>query len=283
MAGQHTLRWVERRKAFREILFGSRTWGIALVTTTLSAQMPMADEHGTSVATDGKEASGTSTCCPRRRTPGSGRAPDLNYTMGKGRALCTVEGPAQIADMVETGLKGVSGAAIPPAASDVQTSAASTEIAADFGTATGGLARSQAAAHAALVRLRARACVRNNEWQFEKAETDFQALVAEAERRKVAPGEMLEPLLNLALNVSNYGRCIEADRLFREADAQAARPSDPLPVAQVQTYRALHSGALCDTHVTAVIAAGNPGRPTSGSVPHHDQNAPWTNFGILSL
>jgi len=283
MAGQHTLNRFERRKAFRHVLFGSRTWGIALVTTTLAAPMPMADEPGTAVATDGKEASGTSTRCPRRRTPGSGSVPDLIYTMGKGRALLTAEGPAQIADMVESGLKAVSGAGMLPTASDVQTSAASAEIAADFGAATGGLARSQAAAHADLIRLRARACVRNNEWQFEKAETDFQAHAAQAERRKAVQGQMSEALLNLALNVSNCGRGIEADRLFREADAQAACASDPLPVAQARTYRALHSGALCDTHVAAVIPAGNPGRPTSGSVPRHDQNAPWTNFGILVL
>ena len=170
----------------------------------------------------------------------SGKAPYLAYSSGKGGALYAAEGPAQIADMLETGLKVVSGAAKAPAASEVQTSAASAEIAADFGGATGGLARSQAAATADPARLRARAYVQNNEWRFEKAETDFQALLTDAEQRRAAPAEMAEALLNLALNVSNNGRFVEADRLFRDADAQLALAGDPLLSAQARTYRALH-------------------------------------------
>jgi len=170
----------------------------------------------------------------------SGKAPYLAYNSGRGGALYAAEGPAQIADMLETGLKVVSGATKPPAASEVQTSAASAEIAADFGGATGGLARSQAAATADPARLRTRAYVQNNEWRFEKAETDFQALLTDAEQRRAAPAEMAEILLNLALNVSNNGRFVEADRLFRDADAQLALASDPLLSAQARTYRALH-------------------------------------------
>lgn len=170
----------------------------------------------------------------------AGKAPYLAYNSGRGGALYAAEGPAQIADMLETGLKVVSGAARPPAASEVQTSAASAEIAADFGGATGGLARSQAAATTDPARLRARAYVQNNEWRFEKAETDFQALVTDAEQRRAPPAEMAEALLNLALNVSNNGRFVEADRLFRDADAQVALASDPLLAAQARTYRALH-------------------------------------------
>lgn len=170
----------------------------------------------------------------------AGKAPYLAYNSGRGGGYFTAEGPAQIADVLETGLKVVSGAMKPPAASEVQSSAASAEIAADFGGATGGLARSQAAAAADPARLRARAYVQNNEWRFEKAETDFQALVADAERRRAPPAEMGEALLNLALNVSNNGRFVEADRLFRDADAQVAAAGDPLLAAQARTYRALH-------------------------------------------
>lgn len=167
-------------------------------------------------------------------------APYLAYSSNKGGGLYAAEGPAQIADVLETGLKVVSGAMKPPAASAVQTSAASAEIAADFGGATGGLARSQAAAATDPARLRARAYVQNNEWRFEQAETDFQALVADAEARRAPPAEMAEALLNLALNVSNNGRFAEADRLFRDADAQVAAAADPLLAAQARTYRALH-------------------------------------------
>ena len=170
----------------------------------------------------------------------AGQSPYLAYNSGRSGGFYVAEGPAQIADVLETGLKVVSGAAKPPTASEVQTSAASAEIAADFGGATGGLARSQAAATADPARLRARAYVQNNEWRFEKAETDFQALVADAERRRAAPAEMAEALLNLALNVSNNGRFLEADRMFRDADAQVAIAGDPLLAAQARTYRALH-------------------------------------------
>ncbi|WP_430426090.1 CHAT domain-containing protein [Phenylobacterium sp.] len=170
----------------------------------------------------------------------AGKAPYLAYSSNKGGGLFAAEGPAQIADVLETGLKVVSGAMKPPSASAVQTSAASAEIAADFGGSTGGLARAQAAAAADPARLRARAYVQNNEWRFEAAETDFQALVADAEARRAAPAEMAEALLNLALNVSNNGRFAEADRLFRDADAQVAAAADPLLSAQARTYRALH-------------------------------------------
>lgn len=170
----------------------------------------------------------------------AGKAPYLAYASGKGGGLYAAEGAAQIADVLEAGLRVVSGAAKPPALSDVQTSAASAEIAADFGGATGGLARSQAAAAADPGRLRARAYVQNNEWRFEQAETDFQALVADAEARRAPPAEMGEALLNLALNVSNNGRFAEADRLFRDADAQVTAAADPLLSARARTYRALH-------------------------------------------
>ncbi|MBX3482353.1 CHAT domain-containing protein [Phenylobacterium sp.] len=169
-----------------------------------------------------------------------GNAPYLAYTTRRGGGTFTAEGPAQIADVLETGLKVVSGAAKAPAVNDVQTSAASAEIAADFGGATGGLARSQAAAAADPARLRARAYVQNNEWRFEQAETDFQALVADAEARRAPPAEMGEALLNLALNVSNNGRFAEADRLFRDADVQVAAANDPFLSSQARVYRALH-------------------------------------------
>ncbi|WP_293677139.1 CHAT domain-containing protein [uncultured Phenylobacterium sp.] len=168
------------------------------------------------------------------------QAPYLAYGGKKGSGFYAAEGAAQIADVLETGLRVVAGAAKPPAASDVQTSAASAEIAADFGGSTGGLARAQAAAAADPARLRARAYVQNNEWRFEQAETDFQALVADAEARRAPPAEMGESLLNLALNISNNGRFAEADRLFRDADLQVEAANDPLLAARARTYRALH-------------------------------------------
>lgn len=187
----------------------------------------------------------------------AGKAPYLAYAANRGGQFYAAEGAAQIADVLETGLKVVSGAAKPPAMGDVQTSAASAEIAADFGGATGGLARSQAAAATDANRLRARAYVQNNEWRFEQAETDFQALVADAEARRAPPAELGDALLNLALNVSNNGRFAEADRLFADAEVQVTAAGDPLLAARARTYRALHlrnAGRFADA-VTAAQAA----------------------------
>lgn len=170
----------------------------------------------------------------------AGKAPYIAYSASKGGGLYAAEGAVQIADVLETGLKVVSGAAKAPKVNEVQTSAASAEIAADFGGSTGGLARAQAAAAADPNRLRARAYVQNNEWRFDQAETDFQALVADAEARRAPPREMAEALLNLALNVSNNGRFAEADRLFQDAEVQVAAAADPLLTTQARTYRALH-------------------------------------------
>ncbi len=183
---------------------------------------------------------GLSDAARRPCTTAGGKAPYVAYQARKGGLLITAEGVAQIADVLETGLKVVAGVQKPPEGSEVQTSAASAEIAADFGGATGGFARAQAAAATDPARLKTRGYVQNNEWRFDSAETDFQALVADAERRNAPPREMAEAILNLALNVSNNGRFAEADRLFREADAQVSRANDPLLSVQADTYLALH-------------------------------------------
>ncbi|HEY3950699.1 CHAT domain-containing protein [Phenylobacterium sp.] len=162
------------------------------------------------------------------------------YGAKKGSGQIVAEGASQIADVLETGLKVVSGAAKPPASAEVQTSAASAEIAADFGGSAGGLARAQQAAASDPARLRARAYVQNNEWRFEQAETDFQALVADAQGRNAPSREQGEAMLNLALNISNNGRFAEADRLFAEAQAQVDLANDPLLSARADGYRALH-------------------------------------------
>jgi CHAT domain-containing protein len=172
------------------------------------------------------------------RTPTN--ATYVAYGAGKGRRLYAAEGASQIADVLESGLKIVAGVAKPPKAAEVQVSAASAEIAADFGGASGGLARAQAAAAADPARLRARAYVQNNEWRFDQAETDFQALAADAQARNAPPREQGEALLNLALNVSNTGRFAEAERIFAMADAQVTAAADPLLTAEAVSYKALH-------------------------------------------
>jgi CHAT domain-containing protein len=164
----------------------------------------------------------------------------VTYGAKKGQTTFAAEGASQIADVLETGLRVVAGAAKPPKVSDVQVSAASAEIAADFGGASGGLAKAQAAAAADPGRLRARAYVQNNEWRFDQAETDFQALAADAQARNAPAREQGEAMLNLALNISNNGRFADADRWFADAQVQVDRADDPVLAAQALGYRALH-------------------------------------------
>ncbi len=191
---------------------------------------------------DGKsqDLAGLSSVNRRACRSASGQAPYVAYAARRGAGVYAAEGASQIADVLETGLKVVSGAAKPPADTAVQVSAAGAEIAADFGGSAGGLARAQAAAAADPARLRARAYVQNNEWRFDLAETDFQALVADAEARNAPPRELGEALLNLALNISNNGRFAEADKLFADADVQVALAGDAVLAGQAQSYRALH-------------------------------------------
>ena len=221
--------------------------------------------------TDGKAQTltglGSVTRSPCRMT--SGKAAYVAYRAKKGAALYAAEGASQIADVLETGLRVVSGAAKPPKASDVQVSAASAEIAADFGGSAGGLARAQAAAASDPARLRARAYVQNNEWRFDLAETDFKALVADTQARNAAPREQGEALLNLALNISNNGRFAEADKQFAEADAQVRAADDPILAAQALSYRALHlrnQGKFAEAAATArrALVARERVRATSG-------------------
>ncbi|MBW8816477.1 MAG: CHAT domain-containing protein [Caulobacterales bacterium] len=218
----------------------------------------------------------------------SGKAPYLAYDARKGGGVYAAEGAAQIADVLETGLKVISGAAKPPKASEVQSSAASAEIAADFGGATGGLARSQAAAATDPARLRARAYVQNNEWRFDQAETDFQALVADAEARHAPPAELGEAILNLALNVSNNGRFGEADRLFADADVQVAAANDPFLAAQSRTYRAMHlrnAGRFADAVVAgqAALQASAQVRAQRGIAPAGGPMVVQTSAGEIAI
>ncbi|MDB5423941.1 MAG: hypothetical protein JWQ29_1357 [Phenylobacterium sp.] len=223
------------------------------------------------ICTEGKAQSltglGSVTRSPCHMT--TGKAAYVTYQARKGGGLYAAEGASQIADILETGLRVVSGAAKPPKVSDVQVSAASTEIAADFGGSAGGLARAQQAAAADPARLRARAYVQNNEWRFDLAETDFKALVADTQARNAPPREQGEAMLNLALNISNNGRFAEADKQFNEADAQVRAAADPILTAQALSYRALHlrnQGRFAEAAATArrALVARERVRSTNG-------------------
>ena len=166
-------------------------------------------------------------------------APYVVFTAEDGGAVTAVEGLAPLSDILETGLKVALGLARAPASTQIQTSAAQAEIAADFPNMA-GLAAAEAAAAVDPERLRARGYVQNNEWRFDEAETAFRALVTEGEARNVPPAARAEATLNLAMNISNSGRFEEAEAYF--ADAGALLPADGATLrARSLNYRALHA------------------------------------------
>ncbi|MBI1198921.1 MAG: CHAT domain-containing protein [Phenylobacterium sp.] len=172
------------------------------------------------------------------RAGGQGGAPYIAYSSDKDGKLTVAEGLAPLSDVVETSLKVALGLADPPASTDIQTSAAQAEIAADFPD-LGGLAAAEAAAAADPRRLSAHGYVQNNEWRFDEAETAFRALVSEGEAANAPAAQRADALLNLAMNISNSGRFDEAQGYFDEADTLIPA-DDVLLRARSLNYRALH-------------------------------------------
>jgi CHAT domain-containing protein len=171
---------------------------------------------------------------------GDTKAPYLVYQGRRGRFALGAEGYAAANDVLETGLRVTSGAIPPPPSIGPQQSAASAEVAADFGGSVGGLASAERAAATDVHRLLARGYVQNNEWRFDQAETDFRALVAATQAANAPVRERAEALLNLALNVSDNRRFAEADLLFAQADGLVQSAADPVLTAEALNYRALH-------------------------------------------
>ncbi len=171
---------------------------------------------------------------------GDAKVPYLAYQARRGRLHLAAEGYAATNDVLETGLKVASGAMAPPRGGAPQESAASAEIATEFGGAVSGLSSTQAAAANDVHRLLARGYVENNEWRFDQAETDFRALVSATRAANAPPKQRAEALLNLALNVSDTGRFAEADLLFRQADPIVESAHDPVLTAESLNYLALH-------------------------------------------
>jgi CHAT domain-containing protein/tetratricopeptide (TPR) repeat protein len=171
---------------------------------------------------------------------GDAKTPYVAYEARHGRFYLAAEGFAAANDVLETGLRVASGAIPPPKGGAPQESAASAEIASQFGGAVGGLSSAQAAAANDVHRLLARGYVENNEWRFDQAETDFRSLVAATRAANAPPRQKAEALLNLALNVSDAGRFAEADLLFQQADPLVQAAGDPTLVAESLNYRALH-------------------------------------------
>jgi CHAT domain-containing protein len=171
---------------------------------------------------------------------GAAKTPYVAYEARHGRFALAAEGYAAANDVLVTGLRVASGAIPAPKGGAPQESAASAEIASQFGGAVGGLSSAETAAANDVHRLLARGYVENNEWQFGQAETDFRALVAATRAANAPPKQRAEALLNLALNVSDSGRFAEADLLFQQAEPFVQSAGDPALVAESFNYHALH-------------------------------------------
>ena len=97
------------------------------------------------------------------------------YTAASGRTVLAADGFEQVGDMLETGLRVVSGAMEPPAA------VAATGAAPAFSSGLTGLTEATEAAARSPERLRTRGYTRSTEWRFADAETDFRALALQTE------------------------------------------------------------------------------------------------------
>jgi CHAT domain-containing protein len=158
------------------------------------------------------------------------------YQGERGRLAVAAEGFAQIADVLEAGLKIASGAEEAPKEATRRLAGAS-NVAQDFGGQLASLAQAADAASSAPENLRERAYSRNTEWRFDAAETDFRAL---AQNPRSASRARSEAYLNWALNASNVRRFEAANALFAQAEALAKTAQDPALDAMALNYRALH-------------------------------------------
>jgi CHAT domain-containing protein len=160
----------------------------------------------------------------------------VSYRGARGKTAVAAEGFAQIADVLEAGLKIAAGAESPP--KDVtRRVAAASNVAQEFGGSLGSLAAAADAAATAPENLRERAYSRNTEWRFNAAENDFRAL---AQNPRSASRARAEAYLNWALNASNVRRFSAADALFAEAERMTRTAQDPSLEARALSYRALH-------------------------------------------
>jgi CHAT domain-containing protein len=160
-------------------------------------------------------------------------SPYVVYTLARGRELVAAEGLGPIADVLQSGLKVAAGQTRPPKATDRQAGAAYAQ-----GGDLGEL-NSAVAAQASLESRRETAYRQGQAYQFGAAEAAFQQILGTGGG---SPTEEAEAALNLALNVSNSGRFVEADRDFAEADRRVERAgASPSLVALALNYKAAHA------------------------------------------
>ncbi|MBV9330722.1 MAG: CHAT domain-containing protein [Alphaproteobacteria bacterium] len=157
------------------------------------------------------------------------------YTQSDGDSAAVAEGFLPLTDLIEAGLKIVTGVSDVPA-SDLQTQAQS-EYAIKPGSQGESLATAVNAAQQTSDWLRNRAHVENQGWLFEDSERDFRSL---ASSTAVSESDRAYAQLNVALNISNQGRFSEADKWFAEEAVTAAKVHDRQLDALALNYQAIH-------------------------------------------
>jgi CHAT domain-containing protein len=158
------------------------------------------------------------------------------YTIVQGDSAAAAEGFVPLTDLIEAGLKIVTGAA-PVPASAMQAQPLGEYVGGVGGSETSGLADAANAAQQTADWLLDKAHIENQGWLFGDAERDFRALAASDQ---VSDKERAQAELNLALNISNQGRFSEADGRFAEADAIIKKTGDPQLESLALNYRSLH-------------------------------------------
>jgi CHAT domain-containing protein len=161
--------------------------------------------------------------------PTNGRYGYVAYTAEHSGHAVAADGLPQIADVLETGLRVVSGAMREPKATQDLPAASSAS------SDSTGLTEAVDGASNTPDRLRERGYERNQAWQFSEAESYFRTLALDASQ---PPSVRAESYLNWALNTSNQGRPDKADAEFAEADKLIG--ADKSLQGLALNYRALH-------------------------------------------
>ena len=161
--------------------------------------------------------------------PNNGRYGYVAYTAVRSGQAVAADGLPQIADVLETGLRVVSGAVKEPKATQDLPAASS------GGGESMGLADAVEVSASSPDRLRERGYERNQAWQFSEAESYFRQLALDTTQPAAVRAENY---LNWALNTSNGGRLDKADGEFAEADKLIG--GDRSLQGLSLNYRALH-------------------------------------------
>src|SRR5262245_17698682 len=157
------------------------------------------------------------------------------YQSARGSTVAVAEGFAPLSDVIESGLKIITGAEPPPAPSAQLRSAGLGLVRQD--TEGSSFVATADAAQQSADYLSNRAYVTNHGWLFDDAEQIASALT---QSMMLSPSDRALALLNIALNISNQGRFDEAEPRFAEALLAVEAANNPLLKALSLNYQSLH-------------------------------------------